>query len=60
MLNDLGTADESGLGNALVGAYLTTLGLPESTVIFAASARPDELVTADHALKLRVKVIVVS
>lgn len=61
-LNDLGTADESGLGNALVGAYMTTLGLPKSAVIFAASARPNQMnwLTADHALKLGIKVAVLS
>jgi len=58
MLNDLGTADDCGLGNTLVGTYLTTLGLPE----FAASARPNQMnwLTADHALKLGIMVIVVS
>lgn len=61
-LNDLGTANESGLGNALVGAYMTTLGLPKSAVIFAASAKPNQMnwLTADHALKLGIPVVVLS
>jgi hypothetical protein len=34
---------ESGLGNALVGRYLTLLNLPEKTVLFATSASPTNL-----------------
>jgi hypothetical protein len=61
-VNDLGSANESGLGNALVGAYMTTLGLPKSAVIFAASARPDEMnwLTASHALQIGIDVVVLS
>jgi hypothetical protein len=36
-------AKESGLGNALVGAYLTRIGLSVETVVFATSAKPDEM-----------------
>ena len=61
-LDDLGTANESGLGNALVGAYMTMLGLPKSAVVFVASARPNEMnwLTAAHALELGIKVVVLS
>ncbi|QKN14308.1 hypothetical protein HR059_07455 [Sinorhizobium meliloti WSM1022] len=61
-VDDLGTANESGIGNALVGAYMTTLGLPKSAVIFAASARPNEMnwLTSAHALQLGIDVVVLS
>jgi hypothetical protein len=61
-VSDLGAANESGLGNALVGAYMTTLGLPKDAVIFAASARPNEMnwLTAEHALQLGINVVVLS
>ena len=36
-----GKAEESGVANALVGAYLTKLGLGYEAVIFATSAAPD-------------------
>jgi hypothetical protein len=38
-----GTATESGLGNPIVGAYLTTLGLPLSAVIYITKSPPDEV-----------------
>lgn len=38
-----GKEQESGLGNAIVGRYLTLLNLPERAVIFASSASPSEL-----------------
>jgi ATP-dependent protease ClpP protease subunit len=34
---------ETGLGNAMVGRYLTLLNLPEDAVIFATSAAPNEM-----------------
>jgi len=34
---------ETGLGNAMVGHYLSQLGLPEEAVVFATSASPYEL-----------------
>jgi len=34
---------ESGVGNALVGRYLTLLNLPERAVVFATTAGPDSL-----------------
>lgn len=36
-----GDARESGVGNALVGAYLSKLGLKEDAVVFLTSAPPD-------------------
>jgi hypothetical protein len=61
-VSDLGAAAESGLGNALVGAYMTTLGLSKSAVVFAASARPNEMnwLTAERAAKLDINVVVLS
>lgn len=38
-----GTRLETGLGNALVGRYLTQLGYGEKTVIFATLAPPDKI-----------------
>lgn len=38
-----GTRLETGLGNALVGRYLTQLGFGEKTVIFATLAPPDKV-----------------
>ena len=38
-----GTTRETGLGNALVGRYLTLLNLPERAVIFATLASPEEI-----------------
>ena len=38
---------ESGVGNALVGAYLTRLGLPYSAVAFASEASPDSMTWLD-------------
>jgi hypothetical protein len=40
---DRGKTTESGLGNAIVGAYLTTLGLPLSAVIYIAKSPPDDI-----------------
>jgi len=40
---DNGSIVETGLGNAVVGAYLTTLGLPLSAVIYISKASPNEI-----------------
>lgn len=37
------TQSESGVGNALIGRYLTLLDLPERAVVFATTAGPDNL-----------------
>jgi len=36
-----GKAAESGVGNALVGAYLNQIGLPENAIIYVTSAPPE-------------------
>lgn len=46
-IDDRGSRMESGVGNALVGRYLTLLNLPMSAVIFATRAPPDSLVWLD-------------
>lgn len=38
-----GQARESGVGNALVGAYLNQLGLPQSAIIYLTSSPPDDM-----------------
>jgi hypothetical protein len=38
-----GKAAETGVGNALVGAYLTNLGLEENAVVYITQASPDEI-----------------
>jgi hypothetical protein len=40
---------ETGLGNALVGRYLTLLNLPEKAVLFATAAPPDEVLWLSSA-----------
>jgi hypothetical protein len=45
-----GSARESGVGNALVGAYLSKLGLKEEAVIFLTSAPPDDFNDLDAEL----------
>lgn len=49
-----GKASESGVGNALVGAYLNQLGLPENVIEYVTSAPPEgiEWLTADKASRL--------
>lgn len=41
-LDNNGQPQETGLGNAIVGRYLTLLNLPEKAVIFATAASPDQ------------------
>ncbi|MER8567445.1 hypothetical protein NKH85_15785 [Mesorhizobium sp. M0924] len=36
-----GTASETGVGNALIGAYLNQLGLSQDTIVFVTSAPPE-------------------
>ena len=40
---DRDTGQETGLGNALVGAYLSRIGLPYSAVAYITSASPDSM-----------------
>jgi hypothetical protein len=42
-----GKVVETGLGNALVGRYLTQLGLPEQAIIFATAAHPESIAWLD-------------
>lgn len=42
-IEENGRASESGVGNALVGAYLNELGLGFDAVVFVASAAPNEM-----------------
>jgi len=46
-----GKASESGVGNALVGAYLNQIGLPDNAIIYVTSAPPEgiEWLTAAKA-----------
>jgi hypothetical protein len=41
--SDPSTGQESGMGNALVGAYLTRIGLPVSAVLYITQASPDSM-----------------
>ncbi len=41
--DDNGAPKETGLGNAIVGRYLTLLNLPEKAVIFATRASPETI-----------------
>ena len=44
-----GTQVERGVGNALIGAYMNSLGLPERAVIAATISPPEQLLTIDPA-----------
>jgi hypothetical protein len=37
------TVTGSGLGNALIGSYMSAMGLPVTAIVFAVSAKPDEM-----------------
>ena len=53
-----GRAAESGMGNALVGAYLNDLGLAEEAIVFATLAGPDEMawLTVPDALRTGIRI----
>jgi len=61
-VEERGGARESGVGNALVGAYLNALGLPEAAVIYMTSAAPEDIqwLTMEDARKLGVAVAVLT
>lgn len=40
---DRRTREQSGVGNALIGAYLNRLGLSDAAVVYVSQARPDDL-----------------
>jgi hypothetical protein len=42
-IRQLGEVRETGSGNAMVGAYLTKLGLPYSAVLYMTSAAPEDM-----------------
>jgi hypothetical protein len=56
-----GNARESGVGNALVGAYLTNLGLLENAVMYITQASPDEITwlneTSAKELGIRMQIL---
>ncbi|MDE2384632.1 MAG: hypothetical protein KGO53_08435 [Alphaproteobacteria bacterium] len=56
-----GTAQESGVGNALAGSYLNQLGLADSAVAYITSPPPDAIqwLTAEDANKIGIEVAVV-
>ncbi|MBB5574144.1 MULTISPECIES: hypothetical protein [Rhizobium] len=49
-----GKASESGVGNALVGAYLDQIGLPEAAIIYVTTAPPEgiEWLTPEKATRV--------
>jgi len=53
---------EKGLGNALVGAYLNQLGLPQTAVAYISAAPPDGMtwLTPDDAVRVGIEVTVVN
>jgi hypothetical protein len=53
-----GSPAESGVANALVGSYLSGLGLPDEVVIYVTSAHPDEIrwLSLDDAQEIGVNV----
>jgi hypothetical protein len=57
-----GENKETGLGNALVGAYLNQLGLSQAAVAYVASAPPDGMtwLTSEDASRVGIEVAVVS
>ena len=42
-VNENGQAIETGAGNALLGAYLNKLGLPDRAILFVTQAHPNEI-----------------
>ncbi|MCB8878255.1 COG3904 family protein [Acidisoma silvae] len=56
-----GQKSESGVGNALVGAYLTRLGLSDDAIIYIEQADPDNItwLTPDDANRLGIDMTVV-
>jgi hypothetical protein len=55
-----GKKQQTGVGNALVGAYLTKLGLPLSAVVYATQSGPDEItwLNPDDAKKAGIEVAI--
>jgi hypothetical protein len=55
-----GTGQADGLGNAILGSYLTRLGLSYSAIAYATQARPNDIkwLTVDDAKRVGIPVIV--
>jgi len=55
-----GRAVESGVGNAIVGAYLNSLGLPERAVIYVTQSAPDDMqfLTPSDASALGIRIAI--
>ena len=58
-INREGRPSESGVGNALVGSYLTQIGLPETAVIYVTKAAPTQLtfLTLQDAQRIGIEVL---
>jgi tetratricopeptide (TPR) repeat protein len=58
-VNREGRPSESGVGNALVGSYLTQIGLPETAVIYVTKAAPTQLtfLTFQDAQRIGIEVL---
>jgi hypothetical protein len=58
-IEEAGRASESGVGNALVGSYLTQIGLSEIAVVYITQAPPTELtlLTLPDAEKIGIEVL---
>ena len=58
-IEEAGRASESGVGNALVGSYLTQIGLSETAVVYITQAAPTELtlLTLPDAEKIGMEVL---
>jgi ATP-dependent protease ClpP protease subunit len=56
------TGQEAGMANAIVGAYLTKIGLPYEAVIYATVAKPDDMrwLTVADAKRVGISVTVVN
>ena len=55
---DASTGQQTGIGNALIGAYLNKLGLPYQAVAYMTKATPDSMtwLTSSDAAKYQIKV----
>jgi hypothetical protein len=58
-IEEEGRASESGVGNALVGSYLTQIGLSETAVVYITKAAPTEitLLTLGDAERIGIEVL---
>ena len=58
-IENRGSRTESGVGNALVGSYLTQIGLHEASVIYVTKAAPTQLtfLTLQDAQRIGIEVL---